>query len=87
MNDPSRRRTIDWIIIGLTAAATIASGAMMARASETINYSYDSRGRIKQVSHTGTPTINNGVITSYTYDKSDDRTNKTTTGSSNPPPP
>lgn len=87
MNDPSRRRTIDWIIIGLAAAATIASGAMVARASETINYSYDGRGRLKQVAHTGTPAINNGVTTSYTYDKAGNRTNKTTTGSSNPPPP
>jgi hypothetical protein len=74
----SRRRMIDWIIIGLTAAATIASGAMVARASETISYSYDTRGRLKQVSHSGS--VNNGVTTTYTHDKADNRTNKTTSG-------
>jgi YD repeat-containing protein len=68
----------DWIIIGLTAAATVASGALVARASETINYSYDARGRLKQVSHSGS--VNNNVVTNYSYDKADNRTNKTTTG-------
>jgi hypothetical protein len=79
MNDtPSKRRLIDWIIIGLTAAATIASGAIVARASETINYSYDARGRLKQVAHG--PGVNANVVTNYSYDKADNRTNKTTTG-------
>ena len=32
-------------------------------------------------------TINNGVVTNYTYDHADNRTNKTTTGSPNPGPP
>jgi len=56
-----------------------------AYAAETIAYSYDARGRVKQVARTGT--INNNVTTNYTYDKADNRTNKTTTGSPNPPPP
>jgi YD repeat-containing protein len=56
-----------------------------AYAAETIAYSYDARGRVKQVAHTGT--VNNNVTTNYTYDKADNRTNKTTTGSPNPPPP
>jgi hypothetical protein len=38
-----------------------------------------------QVRRTGT--VNNGVNTTYQIDKADNRTNKTTTGSSNPPPP
>jgi hypothetical protein len=70
------------------ASATIAflmpSAAL---ASETINYSYDARGRVKQIARSGTPVINNGVTTSYTYDKADNRLSKTTTGSSNPGPP
>lgn len=49
-----------------------------AYAAETITYTYDARGRLKQVSHSGT--ANNGVSTTYTHDKSDNRTNKTTTG-------
>lgn len=64
------------IIIVLGAAAY---------ASETINYQYDARGRLIQVNHSGT--VNNNVVTNYTYDKADNRTNKTTTGSPNPPPP
>jgi YD repeat-containing protein len=56
-----------------------------AYAAETISYTYDARGRVVRVSHAGT--INNNVVTNYTYDKADNRTNKTTTGSPNPPPP
>jgi YD repeat-containing protein len=56
-----------------------------AYAAETITYSYDARGRLKQVAHSGS--VNNNVVTNYTYDKADNRTNKTTTGSPNPPPP
>jgi YD repeat-containing protein len=56
-----------------------------AQAAETITYTYDARGRLKQVARTGT--VNNGVTTAYIIDKADNRTNKTTTGSPNPPPP
>jgi YD repeat-containing protein len=56
-----------------------------AQAAETITYVYDARGRLVQVIRTGT--VNNGVTTSYQIDKADNRTNKTTTGSPNPPPP
>lgn len=68
--------------IGLGFAVLAASAA---GASETITYVYDARGRLKQVVRTGT--INNGVTTTYQIDKADNRTNKTTTGSANPPPP
>jgi YD repeat-containing protein len=43
-----------------------------------VTYSYDARGRLVQVTHTGT--VNNNVASSYTYDKANNRTNKTTTG-------
>jgi len=59
--------------------------AVPAQAAETITYTYDARGRLKQVARTGT--VNNGVTTAYIIDKADNRTNKTTTGSPNPPPP
>lgn len=55
-----------------------------AYAVETITYSYDARGRLLQVARTGT--VNNKVVTNYAYDKADNRSNKTTTGSPNPPP-
>lgn len=57
----------------------------VAPAAETIAYNYDARGRLIQVARTGT--VNNGVTSAYTHDKADNRSNKTTTGSSNPPPP
>jgi hypothetical protein len=31
--------------------------------------------------------VNNGVTTTYTHDRADNRVQKTTTGSPNPPPP
>ena len=49
-----------------------------AYAAETITYSYDARGRLIQVAHSGT--VNNGVLTNYSHDKANNRTNKTTTG-------
>ena len=50
--------------------------ASAARASETLTYSYDARGRLKTVAHSGT--VNNGKATTYTLDKADNRTVKTT---------
>ena len=64
------------VAIGLAAAAS---------ASETINYSYDAKGRLVKVVRTGT--VNNNVNTTYTHDKADNRTNVTVTGSPNTPPP
>lgn len=55
-----------------------------ASAAEIITYSYDARGRLVAVQRTGT--VNNGVNRTYTVDKAENRTNKTTTGSPNPPP-
>lgn len=57
-------------VLGLAATAAIAA--------ETISYTYDARGRLVQVQHSGT--ANNGVTTSYTYDRAHNRTNVTTTG-------
>ncbi|HEY0629051.1 MAG TPA: hypothetical protein VGD23_06955 [Sphingomicrobium sp.] len=69
--------------IGLGINAALA--ASTAGASETIAYTYDARGRLIQVQRSGT--VNNGVTTSYAIDKADNRTNKATSGSPNPPPP
>ena len=63
----------------ILAAAGIALVAFAAaHASETVNYSYDARGRLVRVTHGGS--VNNNVATSYSYDKADNRTLKNVTG-------
>jgi YD repeat-containing protein len=62
----------------IIAMLTIVLLGAAAYASETITYKYDARGRLVQVNHTGT--VNNNVVTNYSYDKADNRSNKTTTG-------
>jgi len=52
----------------------------LACATETITYSYDHRGRLVQVVHSGT--VNNGLTVTYTYDKMGNRTQVVTTGAS-----
>jgi YD repeat-containing protein len=63
------------LLLGATMLATTASAAM---AHETMNYSYDERGRLVKVVRTGT--VNNGVTTIYEYDKAENRKKKETTG-------
>lgn len=68
---------ISKIIIALVGCFTPG----LVQAAETITYSYDAKGRLVKVVHSGT--VNNGVTVTYTHDKADNRTNVTTTGSSN----
>lgn len=79
-NLPVRSRTIPRLkaVLAAAAASLPLLAASPAGASETISYSYDARGRLIQVSHSGS--VNNGVATSYSHDKANNRTNKTTTG-------
>jgi hypothetical protein len=60
--------------IGFAAAAFATAGI----AAETINYTYDARGRLKQVARSGS--VNNGVATAYQFDRAHNRTRKTITG-------
>ena len=60
------------------ACAGVVAIASRASATETITYTYDARGRLIKVVHTGT--VNNNVQTEYTHDKADNRTNVKTTG-------
>ena len=64
--------------IAIAAAAFAVAAATAAVAGETIRYRYDARGRLVKVERTGT--VNSGVNTSYTHDKANNRTNRTTTG-------
>ena len=52
--------------------------ALPAQAAETITYTYDAKGRLVKVVHTGT--VNNGVQTTYSQDKADNRTQVKATG-------
>jgi YD repeat-containing protein len=62
-----------WEKIAFIGAALACAAAAMA--SETITYRYDARGRLVKVDHTGN--VNNGITTSYTYDKAENRANVT----------
>ena len=48
-------------------------GSSAALATETITYTYDARGRLVKVVHTGT--VNNNNQACYKYDKADNRSN------------
>jgi len=52
--------------------------------SETIQYSYDAKGRLVKVERSGG--VNNGVISEYSYDAADNRQNVKVSGSGNSPP-
>lgn len=61
-----------FVLFGLLLIGTTASAA------ETITYTYDARGRLVSVVHSGGPS--DGKTTSYSLDNADNRTGKTTTG-------
>jgi YD repeat-containing protein len=65
--------------------AVVALVPALAIAAETITYRYDSRGRLTSVVRSTSAASN--VVTNYTYDRADNRTVKTTSGSPNPGPP
>ncbi len=73
------KKASKWAILAAAASASAAPAA------ETIVYRYDARGRLVKVERSGN--VNNNVVTHYSFDKADNRTVKTTTGSPNPPPP
>jgi uncharacterized protein RhaS with RHS repeats len=70
----------------LLAAAAVAAATAAAMAAETVSYSYDAKGRLVKVVRSSSGTAGN-VVTNYSYDKADNRTNLTVTGSPNAPPP
>ena len=69
-------------IVTLCALAVLSTAAF---AAETINYSYDAKGRLIKVVRSGT--VNGGVTTSYTYDRANNRKTVVVAGSTNPTPP
>jgi hypothetical protein len=71
------------VAAGLIPAMIVCGLGTAAAATETITYIYDAKGRLVRVERTGT--VNNGVTTTYSHDKADNRTNVTVTGSSSDP--
>lgn len=66
--------------LALIAASIAMALGTSASAAETVTYTYDTRGRLIKVVHTGT--VNNNNQTCYKLDKADNRTNvKATVGS------
>jgi YD repeat-containing protein len=64
-------RIIGTFPAGIVGAVLLASS--VASATETIAYTYDARGRLVKVVHTGT--VNNNNQACYKYDKADNRAN------------
>jgi len=69
----------------IASAIVLATVTIMALSSpsgafgnETINYTYDAKGRLVKVEHSGS--VNNNVQSNYTIDKADNRTNLNVTG-------
>jgi hypothetical protein len=73
-------KTIEKVILSL-AALGVAAAAV---ASETINYTYNARGRLVKVVRTGT--VNNNISATYTLDKTDNRANVNVVSPNSPPP-
>lgn len=59
-------------------AAALALLPTIASASETVTYSYDAKGRLTNVAHSGS--VNNGVVAAYTFDAADNRTSVSISG-------
>lgn len=78
------KQAIRWFlpagIIGL-GLASLSLEAISAPYNETINYTYDARGRLLKVEHSGS--VNNSLQANYTYDKAENRVTVNVTGSPN----
>lgn len=75
----TRFKTVMTVAAGTALAALgVAALSGSAGASETINYTYDAKGRLILVEHSGT--VNNGVVANYTLDHADNRKNIKVTG-------
>ena len=75
-------RNLGWFLVLATGLAVLAAAAPYEGAAfgnETINYTYDARGRLTNVTHAGS--VNTNLQANYTYDKADNRATVNVTGS------
>ena len=71
-------------LVSLILSVAASAAAFPALSAETITYSYDAKGRVVTVVHTGT--ANNNLNYAYTYDAVSNRKELKVTNSPNPPP-
>lgn len=71
-------RLIASVVVAVGSLALAALSSSLAGASETMNYTYDAKGRLVRVEHSGT--INNNVVSNYSFDKADNRVNVNVSG-------
>lgn len=72
------KRAFELLIAGALIIAGFAGAAGIASGSETVNYTYDAKGRLILVQRSGT--VNNNLVANYTFDASDNRKNLKVTG-------
>ncbi len=77
----SRWKTVLAVAAFSVTVAALGTGTAIADGgwgNETINYTYDAKGRLIQVQHSGT--VNSNVVSNYSFDKADNRVNVNVTG-------
>lgn len=65
-------------IVGTSGLLALAALTGLAGASETVNYTYDAKGRLVKVEHSGS--VNTNVVANYSFDHADNRTNVNVSG-------
>lgn len=76
-------RRVQWfVVLALCIGGlAIAAPAPPEMGNETITFTYDSRGQLTNVSHSGS--VNDNLQANYTYDKAGNRETVNVTGSPN----
>ena len=60
-------------IVTASGLAALIALTSVAGGSETINYTYDAKGRLIRLEHSGS--VNNNVVANYSFDHADNRAN------------
>lgn len=66
------------LVLFVLAVLSVLVVTSFANASETITYTYDAKGRLIKVEHSGS--VNNGLVANYTFDHADNRDTVTVNG-------
>jgi YD repeat-containing protein len=66
------------VIVAVSGLLALVCLTGVAAGSETINYTYDAKGRLVKVEHSGS--VNTNVVANYSFDKADNRANVNVSG-------